>query len=93
MRPAEIVEQVLILLAIALLWPFVFGCHAFWYQWVVLPVVLGVMALVLVRKWRRFEEAAREAREQMASGMPPAPRPDDTNGSDRQGSPRSGGNG
>jgi hypothetical protein len=94
MRPVEIVEQVVIVLAIASLWPFVFlNYREPWYQWGALPGVAIVMALVLARKWRRLDEALRDARERAAGGMPGPPPPTSTPGNSRKGSGNGEGNG
>ncbi len=74
MSRVEIVESVLIGVALASLWPVVLGYRALWY-WVWLLAVLGMMGWVARRRLRRIRAAAEEAKrrrdEAAESGRPP----------------------
>jgi len=73
MSRVEIVEQVILLGAIAALWPWVFGYRQPWYQWGLLSLVALAVVAILVRKWRRMNQALEEARASLASGTPTLP--------------------
>jgi hypothetical protein len=66
MERVELVEQVVLILAIASLWPYVFGYREDWYKWGVLVPVLAAMVVIFVRKLRRMNEAMAAAREELA---------------------------
>jgi hypothetical protein len=70
----EIIEAVLIVVALVSLWPVLWGYHALWYRaWLV--VVLGYMVWVTVRRMGRTKAAAEEAKrkrdEMERGGRPP----------------------
>ena len=74
MRRIEILESVLIVVALASLWPLLVGFHHPVYSlW--LCVMLGAMVWVAVRRLRRIRAAAEEAKrkrdEAERSGRPP----------------------
>lgn len=73
MARVEIVEQIILIGAIAALWPWVFGYREPWYQWGLLSLVALAMVAILVRKWRRMNQAIDEARASLASGTPTLP--------------------
>jgi len=73
-KGSERIETVIILVALASLWPLLFDYLAPWYRgWLV--VVLGGMVWVTVRRMRRIRAAAEEARrlrdEMEKSNRPP----------------------
>jgi len=74
MSRVEILESVLIGIALASLWPVVLGYRALWY-WFWLLVILGTMGWVARRRLRRIRTAADEAKrkrdEAKRSGTPP----------------------
>jgi len=61
MTRVEIIESVLIALALASLWPVLLGYRALWYK-VWLLAVLAAMAWVARRRLRRIRAAADEAK-------------------------------
>jgi len=74
MRRIETIESVLIVLALASLWPLLVNFHHILYSlW--LLVMLGAMAWVAVRRLKRIRAAADEAKrkrdEAERSGRPP----------------------
>ncbi|UCC67479.1 MAG: hypothetical protein JSV79_10155 [Armatimonadota bacterium] len=74
MRRAEIAESILIVVALASLWPLLAGYRPPWYTlWLLL--MLAAMAWVAVRRLRRVRAAAEEAKrkrdEAERSGRPP----------------------
>ncbi len=84
MERVELVEQVILILGIASLWPFVFGYREEWYRQGVLIPVLVAMVVIAVRKFRRMNEALAAAREELARednlGPSPGPRGPSANG-------------
>jgi hypothetical protein len=74
MRRMEILESVLIVVALASLWPLLVGFHHYAYSlW--LCAMLGAMIWVAVRRLKRVRAAADEAKrkrdEAESSGRPP----------------------
>ena len=70
----EIIEAVLIVVALVSLWPVLLGYHAGWYRaWLV--VVLGFMVWMTIRRMGRTKAAAEEAKrkrdEMERGGRPP----------------------
>ena len=78
MRRMVILESVLIIVALASLWPLLVGFHHIAYSlW--LCVMLGAMAWVSVRRLKRVRAAADEAKRKRddaeRSGRPPGMQP------------------
>ena len=58
----QIIESILILLALASLWPYIIGYREPWYMgWML--AMLGVMVWVATRRLARIRSAAAEAQE------------------------------
>jgi len=70
MERVEVIEQVIIIVATASLFPFVFGFREPWYVRGLLSLVAVTMLTILIRKWRRFNRALEEARAQLAEHPP-----------------------
>lgn len=66
MERVEVIEQVIIMVATASLFPFVFGYREPWYVRGLLTLVAVTMVAILIRKWRRFNQALAEAKEHYA---------------------------
>ncbi len=91
MSRVEVVEQVIMIVAIAALWPWVFGYREPWYQWGLLSAIALAMVAILARKLRRMNEAFDDARKTLADQEPPpAPFPTTRLGPDGQPKGRNG---
>jgi len=73
MSRVEIVEQVIMIAAIGALIPFAFQYREPWYQWGLLSLVAVAMVAILVRRWRRMNQAMEEARASLEGATPTPP--------------------
>jgi hypothetical protein len=63
MERVELVEQIIVIAAIATLWPWILGYREPWYLWGGLSFVALTMVVITIRKWRRMNRAFDDAKE------------------------------
>lgn len=67
MTKSEIAERIFTILAIAALWPMILGWHSLIYK-IILVVILVILSVLLVNKFRRINQVFRDDRSQNRKG-------------------------